>query len=180
VLSVDDRGKIQPDERGIDYDYRHISHQTMLDGLSNYYKDLSKLETFDGSIHELITDKKFDLIFIDGEHTDYACFRDFIYSQKYLKENSVVMFHDSNLIYKSLKMIQELLKCNKIEYKFIKIPNSVVSFIFFGDYISFYKEFESEDIEKFYFESELDVLHQIIKNRVEGNYIINDKRYETV
>jgi hypothetical protein len=90
------------------------------------------------------------------------------------------MFHDSNLIYKSLKMIQELLKYNKIEHKFIKIPNSVVSFIFFGDYISFYKEFESEDLEKFYLESEADVLHQIIKNRVEGNYIINDKRYETI
>jgi hypothetical protein len=90
------------------------------------------------------------------------------------------MFHDSNLIYKSLKMIQELLECNKIEYKFIKIPDSVVSFIFFGNYISFYKEFESEDLEKFYSESEVYILHQIVKNRVEGNYIINDKRYETI
>jgi hypothetical protein len=180
ILSVDDRGKIQPDERGVDYDYRHISHQTMLDGLSKHYEDLSKLETFNGSIHQLVSNDKFDLIFIDGEHTDYACFRDFIYSQKYLKENSVVMFHDSNLIYKSLKIIQELLLSNKIEHKFIKISNSVVSFIFFGDYISFYKEFENEDVEKFYFESEVDVLQQIIKNRVEGNYIINDKRYETI
>jgi hypothetical protein len=177
ILSVDDRGKIQPDERGIDYDYRHISHQTMLDGLAKHYEDLSKLETFDGSIHEVLTNIKFDLIFIDGEHTDYACFRDFIYSKKHLKENSIVMFHDSNLIYKSLKMIQELLKCNQIAYKFIKIPNTVVSFIFFGDYISFYKEFEIEDVEKFYNESEAGVLHQIIKNRVDGNYIINEKRY---
>jgi len=180
ILSVDDRGKIQPDERGIDYDYRHISHQTMLDGLANHYVDLSKLETFDGSIHEVVNNTKFDLIFIDGEHTDYACFRDFIYSQNYLKENSIVMFHDSNLIYKSLKMIQELLKCNNIEFKFVKVPNSVISFIFFGNYVSFCNEFESEDVEKFYFESEVDVLHQIIKNRVEGNYIINDKRYETI
>lgn len=180
IISVDDRGKIQPDERGIDYDYRHISHQTMLDGLSKHYEDLSKLETFDGSIHELVTDTKFDLIHIDGEHTDFACFRDFIYFQKHLKENSIVMFHDSNLVYKSLKMIQELLKCNNIEYKFIKVPNSLVSFLLFGTYISFYEEFQSEDLEGFYYQSEVYLLQQVIKNRVEGNYIINEKRYETI
>jgi len=176
ILSIDDRGRIQPDERSIDFDYRHISNQTMLDELSKHYQDLSKLETFDGSVNELINDTKFDLIFIDGEHTDYACFRDFIYAKKHLKDNSIIMFHDSNLIYKSLKIIQELLKCNNTEHKFIKVPNSVVSFIFLGDYVSFYKEFENEDIEKFYSESEEDVLHQIIKNRVKGKYVINNKR----
>jgi len=180
ILSVDDRGKIQPDERGVDFDYRHISHQTMLDGLSNHYQDLSKLETFDGSIHELVSTKKFDLIFIDGEHTDYACFRDFIYAQKYIKNDGVIMFHDSNLIYKSLKIIQELLVCNNIFYKFIKIPNSVMSFIFFGDYINYFVEFEQEDLDKFYLESENEILHSIIRNRVEGNYIIKEKTYITI
>ena len=176
ILSIDDRGRIQPDERSIDFDYRHISNQTMLDELSKHYQDLSKLKTFDGSVNELVNDTKFDLIFIDGEHTDYACFRDFIYAKKHLKDNSIIMFHDSNFIYKSLKIIQELLKCNNTEHKFIKVPNSVVSFIFLGDYVSFYEEFENEDIEKFYSESEEDVLHQIIKNRVKGKYVINNKR----
>lgn len=176
ILSIDDRGKISLDERGIDFDYTHVSHQTMLDGLSKYYQDLSKLETFDGSIHQLVSDAKFDLIFIDGEHTDAACFRDFIYSQKYLKQDSVVMFHDSDLIYKSLKIIQELLIFNNIPYKFIKIPNSVISFIFFGNYINLSDEFESDDIEKFYADSELNLLRQIIQNRLDGNQVI--KRVE--
>ena len=98
-------------------------------------KDKSKLyQDFKTKLNKNIN--KFDLVFIDGEHTDYGCFRDFIYSQKYLKENSVVMFHDSTLVYKSLKIIQEYLTCNNIVYKFIKIQNSSVSFIFFGNYIS--------------------------------------------
>ena len=178
ILSVDDRGNIQPDERGISYDYRHISTQTMLDTLSKHSLNLKKLETFDGSIHELNNNiNKFDLVFIDGEHTDYACFRDFIYSQKYLKENSVVMFHDSTLVYKSLKIIQEYLTFNNIGHKFIKIPNSSVTFIFFGDYISFHTEFESEDIENFYKKSEEEVLYHVVQNRVEGNFRIKHKTY---
>ena len=181
ILSVDDRGRIQPDERGIDYDYSHISHQTMLDELSKHDLDLTKLETFDGSIHELKNnDKKFDLVFIDGEHTDYACFRDFIYSEKYLKENSVVMFHDCTLIYKSIKIILEYLTCNNINYKFVKIPNSEISFIFFNDYIEFSNKFISENIEKFYNEAEEDVLRYVVENRVEGNFSIKRKTHQIV
>lgn len=180
ILSVDDRGRIQPDERGIDFDYRNFTHQTMLDGLSKYYEDLSKLKTFDGSIHELDCDTKFDLIFIDGEHTDYACFRDFMYAKKYLSENSVVMFHDSNLIYKSLKIIQEFLTCYKVEHKFIKIPNSSISFIFFGNYISMHQQFDFYDVEKFYVESENEVINHIINNRVEGSFQVKEKYYITI
>jgi hypothetical protein len=175
ILSVDDRNKIQSDERSIDYHYRHISHQTMLDELSKYNLDLSKLETFDGSINQLSNDNKFDLIFIDAEHTDYACFRDFVYSQKYIKQNSVIMFHDSNLIYKSLKIIQELLVCNGVRHKFIKVKNSSVSFIFFGDYLDFYKKFDVEETDKFYNESEIEVIQHIIDNRVDSNFKIKDK-----
>lgn len=180
ILSVDDRGKIQPDERSVDYDYRHISHQTMIDELSKHNLDLSKLETFDGSIHQLNTNTKFDLIFIDGEHTDYACFRDFIYSQKHIKQNSVIMFHDSNLIYKSLKIIQELLVSNSVSHKFIKVKNSSVSFIFFGDYLDFHKEFDVEENDKFYNESEIEVIQHIINNRINANFTIRDKTYITI
>lgn len=180
ILSVDDRGKIQPDERSIDYDYRYISHQTMLDELSKHNLDLSKLKTFDGSIHQLNTDIKFDLIFIDGEHTDYACFRDFVYSQKHTKQNSVIMFHDSNLIYKSLKIIQELLVCNGIIHKFIKVKNASISFIFFGDYLPFYEEFDVEDTYKFYNESEIELIQHIVDNRVDSNFKIKDKICVTI
>ena len=87
------------------------------------------------------------------------------------------MFHDSTLVYKSLKIIQEYLTCNNIVYKFIKIQNSSVSFIFFGNYISLCTEFKSEDIEDFYNKSEEEVLYHVVQNRVEGNFIIKNKTY---
>lgn len=177
ILSIDERNRRQPDERGAKFDYGGITHQTMIDNLLKHNLKVDKLRTFDGSINDYNGDEKFDLIFIDGEHTDYACFRDFIYCVKFLKSPSIVMFHDSNLVYKSLKIIQELLNSNKAEYKFIKVKNSSVSFIFFGEFIKYHSMFEiEENLEQFYINSESEILNEVIKNRVSFNvnYKIND------
>jgi hypothetical protein len=52
----------------------------MLDELHRSSISTDKLRTFDGSISELDDNYavSFDLAFIDGEHTDEACFRDFL------------------------------------------------------------------------------------------------------
>jgi len=135
ILSIDERNRQQPDERGAKFDYVGITHQTMIDNLVSKNFNVSKLETFDGSVNEYNkTDKKFDLVFIDGEHTDWACFRDFVHSRKLLKENCVILFHDSDLIYKSLKIIQELLTASNEKFKFIKIKNALISCVFLNDY----------------------------------------------
>ena len=137
ILSIDLRGSQQDDERGLKYDYTGVTHQTMIDNLNECNFNVSKLETFDGSVSEYNDkDNKFNLMFIDGEHTDWACFRDFIHGIKLLADDSIVVFHDSSLIYKSLKIIQEYKLASGKIFKFIKINNSEMSCLFFNSFSS--------------------------------------------
>ena len=56
----------------------------MLKNLDKVNLDYKKLETFDGSIDDVIfKDEMYDLIFIDGEHTDRACFRDLFFLKSF-------------------------------------------------------------------------------------------------
>lgn len=173
VFSIDHRERKQPDERGKNYDYGGITTQTMLDNLTNHGVGIEKLKAYDGSISDIDkVDTLYDLIFIDGEHTDYACFRDFIYAVKHANHTSIIMFHDSNIVFKSLRIIQTLLKSYKAQYRFIKIKNSTVSLLFLGEYASLNLDeiFEiEENLEKFYWESEVEMLNEVIKNRVNFN-----------
>ncbi len=73
-------------------------------------------------------------MFIDGEHTDWACFRDFIHGRKLLNENSIIAFHDSSLICKALKLIQEDLVASKRRFKFFKIRGSEISCILYDEF----------------------------------------------
>jgi hypothetical protein len=137
ILSIDQRGRQQPDERGLKYNYTGVTHQTMIDNLKKNNFNTSKLETFDGSISEYYDNgNRFDLMFVDGEHTDWACFRDFIHGIKFLAEDSIVVFHDSSLIYKSLKIIQEYMLASGKKFKFIKINDSEMSCLFLNNYAS--------------------------------------------
>jgi hypothetical protein len=142
ILSIDDRGRVQPDERGISFDYTAITTQSMMDNLHSCGISTDKLRTFDGSIHTLgdnfTSDNKctsnFDLAFIDGEHTDEACFRDFLWTLPLMKPNSVIVFHDSTIIYKSLKLIMLYLDKVKHGYTFFKSTDADVSALLFGDF----------------------------------------------
>ena len=117
VLSIDDRGRVLPDERASITTTRPVTTQSMLDNLldrSGLKTD--KLKTFDGSVNRLDGnyDSSFDLAFIDGEHTDEACFREFLlWTMPLMKSNAVIAFHDSSLIYKALKLIQLFLDKTK-------------------------------------------------------------------
>lgn len=109
VLSVDDRERQQPDERGPKYDYAGITSQTMIENLQKNGLPTSKLETFDGSVENLpLSQSKFDLGFIDAEHTDEAVFRDFVYLLEHMKRDCVVMFHDSSLTAKGSPTLSRL------------------------------------------------------------------------
>ena len=56
VLSIDERGRVQPDERGIRYDYSGFTTKSMLDELIRRRIGTEKLTTFDGSIDALTDD----------------------------------------------------------------------------------------------------------------------------
>ena len=180
VLSIDEREREMPDVSGKILDYSGVTHQKMLKSLAEKGFDIEKIETFDGSINQYNDDKtKFDIMFIDGEHTDFACFRDFIHGRKFLKENCIVLFHDSHLIYNALRNIQAYLASTNKSFKYIKVKDTSVSIVFLGSYNheSYIGQFNAEDnLEKFYKEAEDNLIKSIIKNRVSFSvdYTLND------
>lgn len=179
ILSIDERGRAQPDERGVFYNYAGIENQTMIDNLHRAGLNTGKLTTFDGSIENLTpVQEKYDFAFIDGEHTDVACFRDFIHCESLMKDDCIVAFHDSSLIFNALAIIIELLKSRRSKFKFIKVIDSEVSLILFGafcdpdDSQNFIAE---SDIHKFFQDAEDRLLKHAIENRVDLSYRIKER-----
>jgi hypothetical protein len=136
ILSIDDRGGVQADERGINYDYTAWTTRSMLDELHRNSISTDKLRTFDGSINELDCNyaTSFDLAFIDGEHTDEACFRDFLWTFPLMKSNSIIVFHDSGTIHKALQIVMVYLEKENVGYTFVKAADSAMSALIFGNY----------------------------------------------
>jgi hypothetical protein len=180
ILSIDERGRIQPDERGRTYDYTGISHQTMLSTLQSKGLTVDKIEVFDGSVSGYSGgDSQYDLLFIDGEHTDWACFRDFIHGMRLTKEDAIIAFHDSTLIWKSLRLIQEFLNSTCARYEFHKAQGSEVSFLLLGDYastdVSQFVELDG-DLEQFYLASESFLLRGTLRNRIATRSLVQELR----
>jgi hypothetical protein len=170
ILSIDERGKTLPDERGALFDYAGITTQSMLDRLHQAGLATTKLATHDGPIDTLPpADRRFDLAFIDGEHTDQACFRDFLWALPLMKPSSAILFHDSSLIHKAIRMILLLLRKEGRPFTFLKNSDSEMSAVFLGalGQCDLARYFEAgEDCEAFYAASEVAVLEHAIRNRV--------------
>lgn len=170
ILSIDERGKTLPDERGALFDYAGITTQSMLDRLHQAGLATTKLTTHDGPIDTMaLPERRFDLAFIDGEHTDQACFRDFLWALPMMKPDSAVLFHDSSLIYKAIRLITLYLRKEGRPIVFLKNPNSEMSAVFLGALgrHDLGRYFEAgEDCDAFYASSEVAVLDHSIRNRV--------------
>src|SRR5262249_33527669 len=138
-----------------------------IDGLKNRGIDTTKLSTFDGSIHELRQKLigPFDLVFIDGEHTDEGCFRDFIWAFPLVKADSIVLFHDSELIFKALKLVMLLLQRDGKPYSFFKIAGSGISLIVFGAYRDYGSFGPKEDEREFFARAETVRIREQFRNR---------------
>ena len=170
ILSIDERGKTLPDERGALFDYAGITTQSMLDRLHLAGLETTKLATHDGPIDTLPpSDRRFDLAFIDGEHTDQACFRDFLWALPMMKTDSAILFHDSSLIYKAIRLIFLLLRKEGRPFAFLKNDDSEMSAIFFGKLIRSHREDyfgAGVECDDFFAASEASVLEHNIRNRV--------------
>jgi predicted O-methyltransferase YrrM len=170
ALSIDHRERTQADERGAKFDYSGVTHQLMVNNLQNAGIDTQKLETFDGSVDGLgPRSESYDVLFIDGEHTDWACFRDFIHSEKFLKPSSVVIFHDSTLIHKAIRIIAELLKARGSTFTLVKVKRSEISVLFLGEFskLDVRQIFELEDdLNTFYEKAESAVLLAAARHRI--------------
>lgn len=199
VLSVDDRERQQPDERGPKYDYAGITSQTMIDNLQKNGLPTSKLKTFDGSIENMpVSQSKFDLGFIDAEHTDEAVFRDFVYLLEHMKRDCIVMFHDSSLTAKGIANIITLEQQKRHNrksgisrvlsgqkkvgaFKFFKKLHSEMSCILFGKYAHINAPVflgDQEPTEEYMARSARYILEQKIIHQVEfeGKFKILDTR----
>lgn len=174
IFSIDERERQQPDERGAKFDYAGVTNQTMIDNLKKHGINTDKLQTFDGSVDAYRSSgQAFDVALIDGEHTDFACFRDFLWLLPMMKTDSLVMFHDSALVYKALRLIQLYLKKMEIPYRFMKKANSEMSIILMGEFagIDTFAEFGQEEKEEdFYSSSETAIIQHLVKNRVEVQF----------
>jgi hypothetical protein len=176
VFSIDDRGRIQPDERGISYDYTDVTTQRMLDGLHRKGISTEKLKTFDGSINATAIDAvgMFDLSLIDGEHTDEACFRDFIWTFPLMKSDSVIIFHDSSLIYKVQKLILIYLDKAKVDFVFFKRTGSEMAALILGKFCARPIEAylgQKEDQSMFFANSEAKRIKSQFLNRVRPHFV---------
>lgn len=129
IYSIDKRPPVQPDERGVNYEYHDNSTQRMLDNLKKVYAPgLAKIKCIDddgSNIEPALISPKPQICFIDGEHTDQACFRDFLFCIKVLDVNGVIVFHDAPVVYNGLFNIVNYLKDQDVRFHAYNLPDNV-------------------------------------------------------
>lgn len=129
IYSIDKRPPAQPDERGMNYEYRNNSTQRMLDNLRAISEPaLSKIVCIDADARE-IDEKRIEhppqLCFIDGEHTDPAAFSDFMFCHKVLDQNGLLVFHDAQVVYNGLARIIDYLNERQVRFHAYHLPDTV-------------------------------------------------------
>ena len=147
ILSIDKRNQVLDDERHEKWSYKKIPCKLMIENLKKNNLDISKLKTFDGDVSNFSTKNKFDLVFIDGVHTDTNTFSDFLHSLDIVHRNSIILFHDSDVIFKALNLINIFLKKNKYIFKILKFKKSEITGIFMGTFEKI--KIEKKDVEQF-------------------------------
>jgi predicted O-methyltransferase YrrM len=139
VISIDKRSceKIK-DERLIDYAYS-VTTQDMLNMLKANDLPVDKLITIDGTVDNIPVDTKFDLVFVDAEHTNQAVLYDGKKCLDAVKQDAVIMFHDDWIVYKGLEQLeQHLVQTGKVFGKF-KITGSDITAIVLGRFIEHFE-----------------------------------------
>jgi hypothetical protein len=130
VVSIDARPPSQPDVRGRPFDYENNSSARMIELIREGAPeaDLEKLVTLDMDASQVPADavrNAPDLVFIDGEHTNTAVFRDFLNTYRFAPASCVFAFHDSNLIFDGLQNIEAFLEHQGAVYASWFLPLNV-------------------------------------------------------
>jgi hypothetical protein len=130
AYSVDKRPPIQPDERGINYEYPQNSSQRMIATLGRHVTAgyLAKLRTFDkdaGALAVRDIEQRPDLVLIDAEHTNAAVFSDFLHIYRLCHPSTIYIFHDANLILSGLDNIEMFLRYSGVAFDSYVLPGVV-------------------------------------------------------
>lgn len=148
AYSVDLRPAELDDERGVTFLYTENTTQHMLNELRSHlrHEEMQKLRTFECDARELTPDdvaaRSLDFAFIDGEHTNTACFSDFMSLMPLLKSDACVAFHDANLISDALQNIEMFLEFERIEHTTVFLHDHVAA-IGLGTYASLLEHIEA-------------------------------------
>ncbi len=146
IFSIDIRIDTMWDERNRVISYEGVSTDQMLNHLALHHdaQQLEKLTTSDTDSSVLTSpasnaagdaDAGFELALIDGEHTNPAVFYDFLNVRPVMKPNSIIMFHDSNIVWQGLKNIRTLLQHEGGHSRFLYLPDNVGA-LFLGEWPS--------------------------------------------
>lgn len=147
ILSIDIRIDSMWDERNRVISYEGVTTAQMLEHLAQHHGDveLEKLITSDSDSSILTpTDQsraselphtpqnidfqnRYQLALIDGEHTNPAVFKDFLNVRPCMSTPSIIMFHDSNIIWQGLKNIRTLLDHEQVEHQCYYLPDNVAA-----------------------------------------------------
>lgn len=135
IASIDARPTEFRDERGRMMTYEGNSTARMIDGLAEILplNCLSKLKTYDCDAAQLDGHNltgNYTLGLVDGEHTNTAVFRDFLNIRKYMAKDSLLLFHDSNLVFDSLQNIETLLADEGTKHACFYIPGILFAVAF--------------------------------------------------
>ena len=135
AVSVDPRPESQPDERGSDFHYVGNSTARMLAELGKHAnaEELGKLVTLDTDaawIDRTAIATRPHLVLIDAEHTNVAAFSDFLSILPLVADDSMITFHDANLVGDTIQIIEQFLTYMRTPYSMVILPSCVAVFGF--------------------------------------------------
>ncbi|UCI17968.1 class I SAM-dependent methyltransferase [Mesorhizobium sp. B2-1-8] len=130
VISIDPRPLMQPDERAQVFHYPENSTARMIATLSDWLppEAMAKLATLDSDVSNVIpgtVKASATHALIDGEHTNKACFSDFVGTLPLMKSDCVIAFHDANLIADAIMNAERLLDHLGIPHMTVFLPDTV-------------------------------------------------------
>ena len=134
IFSIDPRPLMVDDERGEKQKYVDNSTERMMRLLSEVAPgQLDKIVTIDAGAADIKPDSikpKPDICFIDGEHTNAAALVDFEFCNAVLADDGVVVFHDSNLVYRGIQRIIAELRRTRVKHTPMKLGGTVLIIAF--------------------------------------------------
>ena len=170
IYSIDYRPELVPDERGIHFNYPDNSSDNMIKNLEQSYPSIekSKIVVFDNKVEKISKEEIKNapsVCFIDGEHTNVATLNDFLFCLEICVQNSIIVFHDSDIIFRAILEIKEILVKKKINFRGLKLGGSVYA-ILLNDAVSYHEEgFKN------YLMSEADYFHNAKRKLRETQWI---------
>ncbi|MFD2055718.1 class I SAM-dependent methyltransferase [Mesorhizobium calcicola] len=130
AISVDLRPATQPDERAEVFHYPDNTAARMIAVLSDKLPPaaIAKLTTIDSDVSDVrpeAIEPRATLALIDAEHTNTACFSDFVGVLPLMNPDCIVSFHDANLIADAIVNAERVLDHLGIAHETVFLPDTV-------------------------------------------------------